>query len=168
MLKPQSEKLSTQSLKTSGNNCSIRRVVHGKIVAPDTTIGHLRKDDPMDAGYDLFAAKDMWIFPFMVRRVPVNAIVELPECHFGRVTGRSSMTDKGIVTIEGTIDSGFRDVFHAHTYKIGFLPYKIKKGDKIAQMIVIPYREVAWTLTTKENLTPTRRGNKGFGSTGKR
>ena len=146
----------------------VRLSEHGIVVPINDDIPYLRKDDPQDAGYDVFAAKDMWIFPFCVRKVPVNAIVELPNQHYGRVTGRSGETLAGNIVLPGTIDPGYRGQFHAHMFRIGLFPKKIRKGDKIAQLIVVPYVEVEWAVGTEGDLSKTQRGKKGFGSSGKR
>lgn len=154
------------SLVEGNSVTSVRLSEYGVMVQPDPSIPCLEKLDPQDAGYDVFAAEDKWIFPFMVRRVPVNAIVELPLGHYGRVVGRSGESLRGNFVIEGTIDCGYRGVFNALMTRFSFFPRRVRKGDKIAQIIVTPYVEVEWKLGTEKDLSPSNRGKHGFGHSG--
>jgi len=140
----------------------------GVVVPQDYTTPSLSKMDPDDAGYDVFALEDRWIFPFFIRKVPVNAIIEIPRGYYGRVVGRSGETMNGNVVIEGTIDAGYRGIFNALMVRFGLLPRRIRKGDKIAQIIITPFVNVSWLLGTEQNLTPSRRSKKGFGHSGYR
>ena len=117
-----------------------------------------------DAGYDLHCTQDTWIWPFRVTKVPANCSVEIPENYFGRITGRSGMTLSGNLALPGTIDSIYRGQLAVMMTRIGFLPKKMKRGDRIAQLIVMPYAEVTWEH--KRGLSSTTRGTKGFGDSG--
>lgn len=122
------------------------------------------KHDLGDAGYDLYATEDKWIFPFVITKIPCNCKVELPDGHFGLVTSRSGMSLRGNITIPGIIDSTYRGQISAIVTRIGLLPRKIKRGTRVSQLIVIPYREIAWK--EREIATDTARGENGFGKSG--
>lgn len=117
-----------------------------------------------DAGYDMYCTKDMWVIPFMVRKVPVNMMCEIPKLHYGLVTSRSGQTLEGIVIVPGVIDSTYRGVINALVTRIGLLPRKIKKGTRISQLIIQPFTEMKWEKTDK--LSETARGNSSFGKSG--
>jgi dUTP pyrophosphatase len=92
--------------------------------------------------------------------------VEIPEGYVGLVFPRSSISkyDMHLRNSVGVIDSGYRGEIMV---KFGFLPdgKLYKMGDKIAQLIIIPYPQI--TFEEVEELSETERGEGHFGSTGK-
>ena len=64
-----------------------------------------------------------------------------------------------------TIDPGYRGELRVIILNCGRVPYHIKAGDRIAQMVVAPVSDVRFTL--EERLDDTQRGTAGFGSTGR-
>jgi dUTP pyrophosphatase len=137
--------------------------VQGKYVQVDSTIP-VFKHSLGDAGYDLYSTTDAWIWPFKITKIPTNCKVEIPKGYYGEVTGRSGQTSLGNVVVKGTIDNTYRGVVHIMMYRIGLLPRKIKKGTRVAQMIICPYGEVAWEAA--KELSESDRGQNGFGHTG--
>lgn len=119
-----------------------------------------------DAGYDMYLEEDRWIFPFWPRKMPVNFKAAIPPAHFGLMTSRSGESLKGNFVIPGIIDSGYRGQMAAIMCRIGLLPRKLKANTRIAQLIVIPYREVRWKKVDELD-AQTERGDKGFGDSGK-
>ena len=117
-----------------------------------------------NAGYDLYSTKTIWIFPFMIRKIPLNLKVELKERTMGFVTSRSGETLKGNIVIPGIIDPNYRGQLSALVTRVGLLPRRIKKGTRIAQMLIIPFKEYNVEIA---ELSPSSRGEKGFGSSGK-
>lgn len=122
------------------------------------------KHSEKNAGYDLYATKNTWIFPFKVKKVPVNLCCLLPTNTFGLVTSRSGESLKGNFVVPGVIDCNYTGQICAIMTRIGFLPRRIKKGTRIAQMIIINYNDVSFT--EKSELSKTNRGSNGFGSSG--
>lgn len=121
-----------------------------------------------DAGYDMYATKTTWIFPFIPRKIPVNLKVELPQGHFGFLTGRSGESSRGNVVLSGIIDYNYRGQISALMYRVGILPRRIEKGTRVAQMLVLPYRDVEWEWEQEQSLSDTDRGEAGFGSSGRK
>lgn len=119
-----------------------------------------------DAGYDLYSTKDKWIFPFKVYKIPLNIKLELKENTFGLITSRSGKSLKGLFVIPGIIDSNYRGQVNAIVTKIGLLPHRIKKNTRIAQMIILEYKDYHFAETN--NLNKSNRNEKGFGSSGDR
>jgi dUTP pyrophosphatase len=133
-------------------------------VVPVTFDIQIFKHSEGDAGYDLYATEDKWIWPFRISKIPTNCMIEIPEGFYGEVTGRSGQTTLGNVVIKGTVDNTYRGIVHIMMYRVGLLPRKIKKGTRVAQLIICPYAEVDWEITTK--LSESKRGQNGFGHTG--
>lgn len=97
--------------------------------------------------------------------------VEIPEGYVGLLFPRSSITNMGLIlgNSVGVIDSGYRGEIKFRFY-IGYNPTGVKNaelyhiGDKIGQMIIMPYPQIE--LEEVEELTETDRGTGGYGSTG--
>lgn len=119
---------------------------------------------PGDVGYDLYA-DEIVIEEYKVI-VKTNIAVELPEHTWGLIADRSSMGSKGFKVHGGIIDNSYRGNIMVILYYHGQLPIPIiNKGDKIAQLIIMP--EIKPEFETVDALSQTDRNDKGFGSTGK-
>jgi dUTP pyrophosphatase len=121
------------------------------------------------AGMDLFAAveKEVTIQPLETVLVPTGYSIELPEGYEAQVRPRSGLAIKsqiGILNSPGTIDSDYRGEIRVILTNFGRQPYTVKRGDRIAQLIVQRYARVQWEEVGK--LSETLRGEGGFGHTG--
>ena len=86
----------------------------------------------------------------------------LPPDTVGDIRPRSSLNAKGVNVAYGTVDSGYRGELKV----VMSAPlYKVYKGDKIAQLVILPLAKTAPEVVTE--LPPSDRGEGGFGSTGK-
>ncbi len=130
-----------------------------------------------DAGLDLYAAEDMFIPVNDTKKINTNIKISLPVNTVGMICDRSSMGSKGIKVMGGIVDSTYNgDIIvvltnitcsvdrHAGLEKHG---YWVKKGDKIAQLLVIPLLFPKCTEIQQFNAENTSRGIKGFGSSGR-
>ena len=120
---------------------------------------------PGDAGLDLTAV-DITTDEYGNVVCHTGLAVEIPEGFVGLVFPRSSISkyDMHLRNSVGVIDSGYRGEI---MIKFGFLPdgQLYKMGDKIAQLIILPYPQI--TFEEVEELSETERGTGGFGSTTK-
>jgi len=89
----------------------------------------------------------------------------IPKGYAALIWDRSSMGVKGIHRHAGVIDCGYRGEVRVCLHNTGKEPYHIKKGDRIAQMLI--QAAPNFTMHTVEELDCTNRGDGGFGSTGK-
>lgn len=116
-----------------------------------------------DAGLDLYATKGGWIFPKCRKTFDTGVHVAIPEGYVGLLTSKSGLMSKGL-TSRGTIDCGFtgsvRAVLFNHSWKF----VRIKPHQKITQLVILPI--ITPDPEVVDNLSPTERGNGGFGSTG--
>lgn len=121
-----------------------------------------------DAGCDLRSAVDIILNPGQRAMVPTGLSVALPEGYAGFVQPRSGLAAKngiGVVNGPGLIDSGYRG--EIKVILINFDPdimFEIKRGDKIAQFVVQKVESVVFKQV--DELSETKRGDGGFGSTG--
>lgn len=117
-----------------------------------------------DAGMDLTATSIEQI-DFQFTKYGFGIAIEIPKGYVGLVFPRSSCyKQKQILSNSvGVIDSGYRGEISA--ILIGSSKDAYKVGDRIAQLIILPYPEVEFELS--DDLSDTERGNNGYGSTGK-
>ena len=118
---------------------------------------------PTDAGLDLYAIKSGWILPKCRKTFSTGIHAAIPVNHVGLLTSKSGMMSKGI-TSRGTIDSDYRGTIKAILYNHSWLPYHVKKGQKITQLVIMPI--ITPDPVQAEELETTERGAGGFGSTG--
>jgi dUTP pyrophosphatase len=120
-----------------------------------------------DAGFDLYATSDFDIKQGEVVKHPLNIKLELPIGTYGEITTKSGLGSKGILVYAGIIDEGYRGVVHVILTKLNEGPMSIKKGQKLAQMIIHPYHSADFQMIQVESVdTNTSRGSGGFGSSG--
>jgi len=108
----------------------------------------------------------MVIEPGATARVPTNLALALPEGCYGLVAGRSGLNALGILTHIGTIDQGFRGQIQVAMTNLGQEAFVVKPGDRIAQLIILPL--LFPTFVEVEELPPSERADRGWGSTGPR
>ena len=121
------------------------------------------------AGMDLRAYLDepMILKPMERKLVPTGLFIELPMGYEGQVRARSGLAIKkgiGLVNSIGTIDSDYRGEIGAILFNHSNKTHKFKKGDRIAQMVVMKVPEVE--VYYVKNITKTRRHEGRFGSSG--
>ena len=118
-----------------------------------------------DAGMDLFSFEDCEISPGENRLVSTGVKIVVPEGCAGLVWDKSGIATKHhITTIAGVIDSNYRGELKIALTNLGKESYHIKKGEKIAQLVIQPV--VSGTITEVEEMDTTERGEEGFGSSG--
>lgn len=126
-----------------------------------------------DSGFDLRAAIEnpVTIDPMGRATIPTGVAVEFinqtyaPSCSAElQVRPRSGLTARGIVAQFGTIDLSYRGEISITIFNFSNQEIKIEPLDRIAQLVVCPIFKPI-TEATKQ-LTPTKRGSNGFGSTG--
>jgi dUTP pyrophosphatase len=121
------------------------------------------------AGFDLRACVDasLTIEPGRRALVPTGFSVALPNGYEGQVRPRSGLALRQGLTLlnsPGTIDSDYRGEIAVIVINLGQEPVTIRRGDRIAQLIIAPV--AAARLHVADRLTGTGRGAGGFGHTG--
>ncbi len=119
---------------------------------------------PGDAGLDLFSVVDRALAPGEVFAVPTGIQVAVPAGHVGLVWDKSGISLKSVHRLAGVVDSGYRGEIQVVMINLGAAPFAVRKGMKIAQMLVQPVAAVE--VVECEALDDTSRGQGGFGSTG--
>ncbi len=132
-----------------------------------------RKDG--DAGFDLYAVEDMTITPRGFARLAIGWNIEIPWGWWAKIECRSGLASKGFFTTGGVLDPSYRGepkVFlhwlpegAENAVMMSSDEHNFRPGDRIAQMLILPVFQGG--IEEVAELTPTERGDKGFGSTGR-
>jgi len=154
-------------------------------VKPDVTVRFKRLDERATApkyhsdhaaGMDLYAClpRGLITTPTVlisrgeIVKIPLGFCVEIPIGYEGQVRPRSGLASKHGLTLPnspGTVDADYRGEMFVALINLSESPYEIQHGDRIAQMIIAPVTRAA--LIEVDELSPTPRGDGGFGSTGR-
>ena len=121
------------------------------------------------AGMDVCAAveSEIQIAPLETKLIPTGFSIELPQGYEAQIRPRSGLALKhqvGILNSPGTIDSDYRGEVKIILTNFGKEPFTVRRGDRIAQMVVHRFARVEWEKVEQVNTTP--RGAGGFGHTG--
>ena len=124
------------------------------------------------AGMDLRAAvadeAPVTLKPGERAMIPTGLTIALPAGHEAQVRPRSGLAAKHGVTClntPGTIDADYRGEVKVILINLGQEPFVIKRGERIAQMVIAPVTRAELSVVT--TLDETQRGSGGFGSTGR-
>lgn len=121
---------------------------------------------PGSAGVDVFAVEDVRLWPLIPRKVRLGLKVEIPPGYVGLMRGRSGLAFRSNVwCFDGTIDSDYRGEVSALLVLWGGWMQQIKAGERVAQLLFL--KCVRLPLVRTDRLSPTARGENGYGSTGR-
>jgi dUTP pyrophosphatase len=128
-------------------------------------------ETPGAAGMDLRAAvaedQPITLRPGDRDRAPTGLCIAVPAGFEAQIRPRSGLAAKAGITClntPGTIDSDYRGEIQVILINLGAEDFVIRRGDRIAQMVIAPVASAAWREV--ESLDETARGAGGFGSTG--
>tara|TARA_B100000242_G_C42730390_1_gene340962 strand:- start:34 stop:468 length:435 start_codon:yes stop_codon:yes gene_type:complete len=121
------------------------------------------------AGLDLRAhiKEEINLNPMSRVLIKTGLFIQLPEGYEAQIRPRSGLAYKNGITIlntPGTIDADYRGEVGVLLINLSNDTFKIKNGDRIAQMVIAKYEKAEWISV--EQLDSTQRGGGGFGSTG--
>jgi dUTP pyrophosphatase len=122
---------------------------------------------PGDAGMDIFSSEHISLEPGQYLAVATGLAFEIPKGFVGLIWDKSGLsTNHGMKVLGGVIDSGYRGEIRIGIINLSKKVYIFEPGDKVAQMLIqkieIP------KIVEIQLLSETKRGSKGFGSTGKK
>ncbi len=128
-------------------------------------------ETPQSAGMDLRADLDepVVLKPGERKLIPTGLYMALPEGYEAQIRPRSGLAIKHGITLlntPGTIDADYRGEIKIIMINLSDKAFVINDGERIAQMVINKFEQVAWE--TVDRLDETERGAGGFGSTGKK
>ncbi|HIW24890.1 MAG TPA: dUTP diphosphatase [Firmicutes bacterium] len=121
------------------------------------------------AGMDLYAnvKEEVTVEKGSIKLIPTGIRIALPEGFEAQIRPRSGLALKNgisLVNSPGTIDSDYRGEIGVIVINLGENDFVVKRGDRIAQMVINRYEKVEWTECA--DLDETERGEGGFGHSG--
>ncbi len=130
----------------------------------DAVVPKYAHDD--DAGFDLFSVKDVVVKVGERTAIHTGIAMEIPEGYVGLIWDKSGIAIKeGIKTVGGVVDSAYRGEIMIGVINFSEKDYTFLKGHKVAQMLM--QKKEKMDFEEVGQLTETKRGEGGFGSTGK-
>ena len=123
------------------------------------------------SGMDLcaFLSEPVTLKPLERKLIPTGLKMELPQGYEAQVRPRSGMSIKHGITLVncvGTIDEDYRGEICVPVINLSTEEFTINNGDRIAQMVIAPVTKAQIEVVTE--LSDTKRGEGGFGSTGRK
>ena len=121
-----------------------------------------------DAGWDLFVSRGCVIPAGATVDVHTDIKINMPPYLYARIVGRSStLRNHHLMVNEGIIDNGYTGELFVCIHNLGDEDFVVDKGMRLAQVIFHTIEDVRWAEVDEVKPTPGKRGNNGFGSTGK-
>ena len=141
-----------------------------KVAKTDPAARMPTKGSAHAAGWDLYCLEDTVVNFRSSMKLRTGLRVAIPEGFEGQVRARSSLGSKGLILPHsiGTIDADYRgELFVLMTWIGEGDSYKVKSGERIAQLVIAPIPDAQFSEVEIEDLGETERGEGGFGSTGR-
>lgn len=119
------------------------------------------------AGLDLYCPFHIKVPADSQKKIPLGIAVEIPKGHMGLLVPRSSMSNTPLrcANSVGIIDEDYRGELSIVYENVSCKDYEVARGDRIAQLIIVPIAIV--DVEEAQTLSETERGDGGYGSTGK-
>lgn len=139
-----------------------------KVLRIDKDLPLPKKGSTGSSGFDIFSSIDYVLKPFEFKAIPTGIAIELKRGYEAQIRPRSGLASKngiGILNSPGTIDSDYRGEIYVILFNFSKKRYRIKKGDRIAQLVISKVYDVK--IKEVEKLKSTKRNSNGFGSTGR-
>lgn len=126
------------------------------------------KKHPGDAGWDLFVSEGCDIKPGETKDVHTGIRIDMPPFLYARITGRSSSLRKyGLLVNEGIIDNGYTGELFVCVHNLSAETFHVERGMRLAQVLFHVIEDVRWSEVDEIKAVPGKRGDAGFGSTGR-
>ncbi len=145
---------------------------HGMILDMKLKVKKLRDDARIptrahkeDAGMDLYAYGNHTVEPHRTVMIPTGVAFEIEEGCVGLIWDKSSIGSKGLKTLCGVIDAGYRGEVSIMVNNLSNVSYTFEHGHKVAQMLI--QKVELCDIEEAETLNDSIRGTGAFGSTGK-
>lgn len=120
-----------------------------------------------DAGLDIRCVAGAVLEPGVPQAIATGLALEIPPGYEVQIRPRSGLALKHAITLPNspaTIDPGYRGELRIILLNLGKSAYRVEPGERIAQMVVSRYEAVEWQ---EADLAESRRGTRGFGSSGR-
>ena len=118
-----------------------------------------------DAGLDIYCYEEVTVPPHSTVKISTGIAYEVPDGYCLFVWDKGSVGSKGLKTLGGVLDSGYRGELFIPVHNLNDTPYVFEAGNKIAQMVI--QKVELWEIEEVTEMSDSKRGTGSFGSTGK-
>jgi dUTP pyrophosphatase len=137
-----------------------------KKLSPDARLPrYAHTGDYGDLAADVYALAAATLAPGQTQAVPTGIAFEFPSTHGALVEDRSGLAIRGVTTLAGVIDPGYRGELKIVMTNLSAAPVELNSGDRIAQLRIV--QRIQAEFEEVAELGEAARGAGGFGSTGK-
>ena len=134
-----------------------------KKLDPEAQLPKMQREG--DAAFDVYAVENTILLPRLPKIVNCGIALEIPSGFKVLIYGRSGLATKGIFAHIGTVDPNYKGMVGPILINLTDLPYEIKKGDRVGQIVSVPIMPTEFTEVVE--LSESVRGSQGFGSSGR-
>lgn len=121
---------------------------------------------PGDGGIDCYSPTDLSLAPGKSVKIPLGIKLQLPPKTVALLLPKSGLSSKGLTTVTGLIDNGYRGEIAMLAYNISDEDIQIRQNQKVCQIMILELPSIEICYSNVD--TSTVRGDNGFGSTGLR
>ena len=140
--------------------------VRVKKLNPSAKLPHYAHGGPDgDLAADLYSLDSVMLAPQSVVRIGTGIAVQLPPGYGAVIEDRSGLATKGLTTLAGVIDPGYRGELRVVVANVSVAAVEIRQGDRIAQLRLVQRFDMEFEEV--DQLEATARNEGGFGSTGR-
>lgn len=118
-----------------------------------------------DAGADLYACESCVVPAHGYTALDIGVHIDIPHGYAGQIMSKSGLNFRHNIITTGLIDEGYSESICVKLYNLGDDDYEIKKGDKVAQLVLVKVIYPEFVMV--EEVNGGERGGNGFGSTGR-
>jgi dTMP kinase len=164
MSKKESERLrSAEPIRILGNVENINSIGELRVKRLTSSAKLPTRAYEGDAGLDLYADDYYLLAPGDMAEIKTGIAVEIPEGYAGLAWDKSGLAKRGLKTLAGVVDSGYRGEIIVIVKNLGSEIFNIEQGQKVAQLLI---QKVELLKIKEAPLRASVRGEKGFGSSG--
>ncbi len=117
-----------------------------------------QKAHPTDAGFDLAIPVDTALAPQAYATIDLEFAMQIPPGWYGQIFGRSSVFRRGLTVHPGVIDADYRGRIQLLVSNQLPTAHTLQRGDRLAQLLILPVPKVSLTEVSPDALHPTRLG----------
>ena len=128
---------------------------------------YLLASDDNIADVERAMRQSITVLPHQKVTIPTGIHLEIPHGYWAAIEARSSTSQKLMIVPKGVIDEGYRGELFAVLINVGEEPVVIEHGDRMVQLIIKKRESSNIKIVEVDELSPSDRGEDGFGSTGR-
>lgn len=136
-----------------------------RLIHPDAAIP--RRGEPTDVGYDVQSVEAAHIRPGETVQIRTGIELSVPEGWYWTIEGRSRLNKRRVFVVRPIMDATYTGEAEVYLRNDGHGPYEVEVGDRVAQIVIGKVYDIGFNVVEKFSPEYSKRGNRGYGSTGR-